>query len=155
MILNRQRRVRIPVAELNRFLGAAQRRLRVPAGAVSVALVTDAEMKKWNRAFRGKNRATDVLSFPVDGPAKTKPKQSRRARAKSPSPPPTGRYLGDVAIAPAVARQNARRFGRTFAAEMRILIVHGILHLLGYDHETDQGQMDRREARVRRDLGLA
>jgi len=82
MILNRQRRVRIPVAELNRFLGAAQRRLRVPAGAVSVALVTDAEMKKWNRAFRGKNRATDVLSFPVDGPAKTKPKQARRARAK-------------------------------------------------------------------------
>ncbi len=155
MILNRQRRVRIPVAELNRFLGAAQRRLRVPAGAVSVALVTDAEMKKWNRAFRGKNRATDVLSFPVDGPAKTKPKQSRRARAKSPSRPPTGRYLGDVAIAPAVARQNARRFGRTFSAEMRILIVHGILHLLGYDHETDQGQMDRREARVRRDLGLA
>jgi probable rRNA maturation factor len=155
MILNRQRRVRIPVAELNRFLGAAQRRLRVPAGAVSVALVTDAEMKKWNRAFRGKNRATDVLSFPVDGPAKTKPKQTRRAPAKSPSPPPTGRYLGDVAIAPAVARQNARRFGRTFSAEMRILIVHGILHLLGYDHETDQGQMNRREARVRRDLGLA
>jgi probable rRNA maturation factor len=155
MILNRQRRVRIPVAELNRFLGAAQRRLRVPAGAVSVALVTDAEMKKWNRAFRGKNRATDVLSFPVDGPAKTKPKQSRRERAKSPSLPPAGRYLGDVAIAPAVARQNARRFGRTFSAEMRILIVHGILHLLGYDHETDQGQMDRREARVRRDLGLA
>jgi probable rRNA maturation factor len=155
MILNRQRRVRIPVAELNRFLGAAQRRLRVPAGAVSVALVTDAEMKKWNCAFRGKNRTTDVLSFPVDGPAKTKPKQSRRDRAKSPSPLPTGRYLGDVAIAPAVARQNARRFGRTFSAEMRILIVHGILHLLGYDHETDQGQMDRREARVRRDLGLA
>jgi ssRNA-specific RNase YbeY (16S rRNA maturation enzyme) len=88
MILNRQRRVRIPVAELNRFLGAAQRRLRVPAGAVTVALVTDAEMKKWNRAFRGKNRPTDVLSFPVDGPAKTKPKQSRGAWPKSPSAAP-------------------------------------------------------------------
>lgn len=155
MILNRQRRVRIPVAELNRFLGAAQRRLRVPAGAVSVALVTDAEMKKWNRAFRGKNRATDVLSFPVDGPAKTKPAPSRRPRLKSSARTPTGLYLGDIAIAPAVARHNARRFGRTFSTEMRILIVHGILHLLGYDHETDQGQMDRREARVRRDLGLA
>src|SRR5271156_4470798 len=151
MILNRQRRVRIPVAELNRFLGVAQKHLRVPADAITVALVTDAEMKKWNRAFRGKNRPTDVLSFPVDGPAKPKPKESRRARPKSPSRGPAGPYLGDIAIAPAVARQNARRFGRTFSAEMRILIVHGILHLLGYDHETDQGQMDRREARVRRD----
>src|ERR1700679_939525 len=155
MILNRQRRVRIPVAELNRFLGVAQRRLRVPAGAVTVALVTAAEMKKWNRAFRGKNRPTDVLSFPVDGRAKTKPGQSRGARPKSPSPAPAAQYLGDIAIAPAVARHNARRLGRTFSVEMRILILHGILHLLGYDHETDRGQMDRREARVRRDLGLA
>jgi probable rRNA maturation factor len=155
MILNRQRRVRIPVAELNRFLGVAQRRLRVPAGAVTVALVTDAEMKKWNRAFRGKNRPTDVLSFPVDGPAKTKSKQSRGARPKSPSAAAAAQYLGDIAIAPAVARHNARRLGRTFSVEMRILILHGILHLLGYDHETDRGQMDRREARVRCDLGLA
>jgi probable rRNA maturation factor len=155
MILNRQRRVRIPVAELNRFLGVAQRRLRVPAGAVTVALVTDAEMKKWNRAFRGKNRPTDVLSFPVDGPAKTKPGQSRGARPKSPSAAAAAQYLGDIAIAPAVARHNARRLGRTFSVEMRILILHGILHLLGYDHETDRGRMDRREARVRRDLGLA
>jgi probable rRNA maturation factor len=155
MILNRQRRVRIPVAELNRFLGVAQRRLRVPAGAVTVALVTDAEMKKWNRAFRGKNRPTDVLSFPADGPAKKKPKQSRGARPKSSSPAPAAQYLGDIAIAPAVARHNARRLGRTFSVEMRILILHGILHLLGYDHETDRGQMDRREARVRCDLGLA
>ena len=63
-------------------------------------------------------------------------------------------YLGDIAIAPAVARRNALRFGRAFDHEMRILILHGILHLLGYDHETDAGQMDRREHRLRRDLGL-
>jgi len=54
-----------------------------------------------------------------------------------------------------VARSNARRFGRTFTIEMRILILHGILHLMGYDHETDEGQMERREARLRRELGLA
>jgi probable rRNA maturation factor len=155
MILNRQRRVRIPVAELNRFLGAAQKRLRVPPGAVTIALVTDREMKKWNRAFRGKNRPTDVLSFPVDGPAKTQPSHSRRARPKSPPRTPLGHYLGDIAIAPAVAQRNARHYHRAFSTEMRILILHGILHLLGYDHETDHGQMDRREARVRRDLGLA
>jgi probable rRNA maturation factor len=155
MILNRQRRVRIPVAELNRFLGAAQRRLRVPAGAVTVALVTDAEMKKWNRAFRGKNRPTDVLSFPV---RRSSPKRRARKTAAQPEASAEtgdGPYLGDIAIAPAVARENAARFGRTFETEMRILILHGILHLMGYDHETDSGQMERRERVLRRDLGIA
>ena len=64
-------------------------------------------------------------------------------------------YLGDIAIAPAIARCNARRFGRTFNDEMRILILHGVLHLMGYDHESDQGQMDRRERNLRRECGLA
>ena len=64
-------------------------------------------------------------------------------------------HLGDIAIAPAVAQRNARKFGRTFDDDMRILILHGMLHLMGYDHETDNGQMDRREQRVRRALGLA
>jgi probable rRNA maturation factor len=64
-------------------------------------------------------------------------------------------YWGDIAIAPAIARQNARRFGRALNDEMRILILHGILHLMGYDHETDNGQMERREMRLRRRLGLA
>jgi probable rRNA maturation factor len=64
-------------------------------------------------------------------------------------------YLGDIAIAPAVAKRNARRLNRSFADEMRILILHGILHLMGYDHESDEGQMDRREQRLRRELGLA
>jgi probable rRNA maturation factor len=63
-------------------------------------------------------------------------------------------YLGDVAIAPAVARQNARELGRTLDGEMKILILHGLLHLLGYDHETDHGQMELRERRLRRHLGL-
>jgi probable rRNA maturation factor len=151
MIVNRQRRVRIPAAELNRFLGLAQKRLRVPAGAVTVALVTDLEMKRWNRAFRGKNRPTDVLSFPVNDSPQPKTGARRGSQTASHS---AELYLGDVAIAPAVARANARRFGRTFAEEMRILILHGLLHLMGYDHETDQGQMDRREGRLRRELGL-
>ena len=63
-------------------------------------------------------------------------------------------YLGDIAIAPSVARRNAPAFGRTFEKEMRILILHGVLHLMGYDHETDSGQMNRREMRLRRRLGL-
>jgi probable rRNA maturation factor len=63
--------------------------------------------------------------------------------------------LGDIAIAPAVARRNALRFGRSFDQEMRMLILHGLLHLMGYDHESDSGQMERRENRLRRELGLA
>jgi probable rRNA maturation factor len=151
MIVNRQCRVRIPVQDLNRFLASAQKRLRVPNGALTVALVSDLEMKRWNRAYRGKNRPTDVLSFPLENSHRAATKSSRR-----PSPPRRAKdlYLGDIAIAPAVARKNAARFGRTFSAEMRILILHGILHLMGYDHETDQGQMERREGLLRRDLGL-
>jgi probable rRNA maturation factor len=156
MIVNRQRRVPIPITQLNRFLASAQKRLHVPAGALTVALVTDTEMKRWNRAFRGKNRPTDVLSFPVDESAKRKSKSSRPSRRKTRTVAPSaGSYWGDIAIAPAVARSNARRFGRTFPDEMRILILHGILHLMGYDHETDDGQMDRRENRLRRELRLA
>jgi probable rRNA maturation factor len=151
MIVNRQRRVRIPVQDLNRFLASAQKRLRVPTGAVTVALVSDLEMKRWNRAFRGKNRPTDVLSFPLEETPRTSKKRSRRSSTTMGANDP---YLGDIAIAPAVAQKNARRFGRTFTAEMRILILHGILHLMGYDHETDQGQMDRREGLLRRELGL-
>jgi probable rRNA maturation factor len=63
--------------------------------------------------------------------------------------------VGDIAIAPAVARRNAQRLGRTFEQEMHILALHGMLHLMGYDHETDRGEMDRQERRMRRALGLA
>ena len=63
-------------------------------------------------------------------------------------------YLGDIAISPTIARANARRHGRDLDDELRILMLHGVLHLLGYDHETDRGEMDRVEARVRRRLGL-
>ena len=155
MIQNHQRRVRVPIAELNRFFATVRKRLRIPAHAITIVLVTDPKMKAWNHAFRGKSRPTDVLSFPGDDspehrkPSTTGQRKSRRARHLEDF------YLGDIAIAPAVARSNARRFGRAFTIEMRILILHGILHLMGYDHETDQGQMDRREARLRRELGLA
>ena len=155
MIQNQQRRVRVPIAELNRFFATVCKRLRIPAGAITIVLVTDPKMKAWNRAFRGKNRPTDVLSFPGDDSPEQR-KVSKKSRRKSRAARrPADFYLGDMAIAPAVARSNARRFGRAFTVEMRILILHGILHLMGYDHETDQGQMDRREARLRRELGLA
>jgi probable rRNA maturation factor len=160
MILNRQRRVRVSVRDLNAFVSRARRALRLPATSVSVCLVTNSEIARWNRAYRGKTGATDVLSFPVDEPRRRPGSSGTRKKTDSFSPdspatpdsPPS--YLGDIAIAPEVARRNARRFGRTFGEEMRILILHGMLHLMGYDHETDAGEMDRRERRLRRALGL-
>jgi probable rRNA maturation factor len=160
MIVNRQHRVRVPVRDLGKFFARARRALRLPAGSFTVSLVTDAEMARWNRAYRGKRGPTDVLSFPAEAHQRMQRKQTAhrmiqaRKAGRILSSASSASYLGDIAIAPAVARRNARRFGRTFAEEMRILILHGMLHLMGYDHETDTGQMDRRERRLRRALGL-
>ncbi|MGA8037613.1 MAG: rRNA maturation RNase YbeY [Candidatus Acidiferrales bacterium] len=155
MILNCQREVRVSIKSLGKFLGRAQSRLRLSQDSLTVALVSNSAIARWNRSYRGKNRPTDVLSFPVQSDS---PKRPAKRTAKRPKAAPRSgedQYLGDIAIAPAVARANAARFGRTFETEMRILILHGILHLMGYDHETDTGQMERRERLLRRDLGLA
>jgi len=155
MILNRQHSVRVSVGGLDKFLKRTLRRLRLPRGALIICLVDNAEMARWNRAYRGKKGPTDVLSFPTNGAQLNVPTLAKPNRRKSVRASRSDSYLGDVAIAPAVARRNARRFGRTFDEEMRILILHGILHLMGYDHESDDGQMDRRERRLRRECGLA
>ena len=156
MILNRQRQVKISVDDLEKFSAKLRKLLKIPADAVTICLVTKTDIAKWNRAYRGKNRPTDVLSFKLDEPpAKQRVPRLSRKRTSSKSNGDISNYWGDIAIAPAIARQNARRFGRVVNDEMRILILHGILHLMGYDHETDNGQMDRREMRLRRQLGLA
>lgn len=139
MISNRQRKVRIPIRKLEQFLDLALRATRLQKESVAICFVTDAQIAKWNGAYRGKNKPTDVLSFCAE-----KEKSEKRHT-----------YLGDIAIAPAVAQRNARLYGRTLDRELRILILHGILHLMGYDHETDTGQMERREMRLRHVLGIA
>jgi probable rRNA maturation factor len=151
MIVNRQRLVRVPVGDLDKFTARACRALRLRADSFTVCLVTNAEIARWNRVYRRKKGPTDVLSFPADHTRS--PRVRRIARHDFPDHL-SDSYIGDIAIAPAVARRNARRFGRSFEDEMRILILHGILHLMGYDHETDTGRMDRREQRLRRALGL-
>jgi len=106
-------------------------------------------MARMNRAFRGKTGPTDVLSFPASPrrAARSRNPLLRRSRASN-------GFLGDVAISPQTAQRNARRFRRTLAGELRILVLHGVLHLLGYDHETDDGTMTRVETRLRRRLGI-
>ena len=110
-------------------------------GALNIAIVSDSAMRTLNRTFRGKDTPTDVLSFLPD--------------ARSPvGPGPDRRFLGDLAIARGVATRQARQFGHSVQTELRILAIHGLLHLLGYDHETDRGQMGRLENQLRQRAGL-
>jgi probable rRNA maturation factor len=150
MVVNRQRRVSVAVQPLEAFLSSVKQSLRVEQD-VSVSLVSDRAMALMNQTYRGKPGPTDVLSFPANGNA-------RGRKPRSPilhGDPHAANYLGDIAIAPETARRNARRDGRSLLFELRILILHGVLHLLGYDHETDHGAMDRIERRLRRRLGLS
>ena len=126
-VLNRQRRRRADGARLVRVLRAAAGALRV-SGEVALLLTSDAPVRRLNARYRGKDQPTDVLSFPGPG----------------------GREgLGDIVISLDTAARNAKRFGRTLPQELDILALHGFLHVLGYDHETDDGTMDRLEARLR------
>jgi probable rRNA maturation factor len=155
MILNQQRRVSVSVPALERFLSRVLGEVGLERGSLSVALVTDGQIARWNLAYRGKNRPTDVLSFATDAPARGPRKESSRGtKSKSTVSLGDDSYLGDIAIAPSVALRNASQLGRTLDQEMRILILHGVLHLMGYDHEADNGQMNRRETHLRRKLGL-
>lgn len=113
-------------------------------GDVAVALVPDARVRALNHRYRRKDAPTDVLSFPAE-PAPASPGSGRSSRAL---PPP---QLGDIVIATGVARRQAREAGHPYETELRVLALHGLLHLLGYDHEsgTDAGRMARVEARLR------
>ena len=154
MILNRQKKVRLAEQSLAKFLGEILRELNIAEAEVSVGFVSDSEIAKWNQRFRGKKGPTDVLSFP----ALSRRRVARHRRAKSLPGMQRGSgvdFLGDVAIAPETARRYAKKNGRTLDAELRVLMLHGVLHLMGYDHLTDTGQMDRIEQELRRKFGIA
>lgn len=152
MVINRQKSVRVNVHELDAFCRRASKALGLSENSATICLVSDAQIASWNKDYRGKAKATDVLSFRAFSNGQT-PRNGVR-RALKFSAPVRDNYLGDIAIAPAVARRNAREFRRGFECEVRILALHGLLHLMGYDHETDNGTMERVELRMRRKLGL-
>ena len=166
------------VARLRRWLaGVAPPAAR---GEVVVALVCDRKMRDLNRRYRGVDRATDVLSFPAttavpadagiepagiaspdgdgtdraDGAEVTGPADAAEVTRRGPAGG-IERHLGDIVIALGVARRQARAAGHPLGAELCCLALHGLLHLLGYDHERDTGQMERLERRLRRRGGLA
>jgi probable rRNA maturation factor len=119
---------------LEAFLADAARAAQLK-GSVSVMLAGDGEIRRLNREFRGKDKATDVLSFP----------QGNIGRSRA---------AGDLAISVETAAREAARRGHSLDLELRVLLLHGVLHLAGYDHETDSGEMAREEDMLRKKLGL-
>ncbi len=146
---NRQRAVRVARGPLESFLRRAKNELGLEEASLTVCLVSDAEIARMNDKFRKKKGPTDVLSFPTVARRRLvrRPRGSKQVKA--------GEYLGDIAISPATARRYAKKNGRKLSSELQVLILHGVLHLLGYDHETDRGEMDRVERKLRKRLGLA
>jgi len=139
MIANRQRRVPVQMQPLEEFAERALVEMQFPPESVGVEFISDEVMARLNWKFRKKRGPTDVLSFPADHE----------------KPSPEAQYVGDIAISPETAQRNARAGGLDFDEELRILILHGMIHLAGFDHETDNGEMEYLEARLRRRLGLA
>jgi probable rRNA maturation factor len=146
MVSNRQRRVTVAVRPLARFLERARVELGFPEESVAVQLVSDAAISRLNWTFRRKRGPTDVLSFPAHQPGGRRARPATKAAGNG--------YIGDIAISPETARRNARRDSRALPDELRLLLLHGMIHLAGYDHETDQGQMQKLETGLRRRLGL-
>jgi probable rRNA maturation factor len=125
-------------------------------GVVSVALVSDARVRALNKRYRRRDYATDVLSFPADAAPHVPPgllQATVRTRTRS-LPPSTRPYLGDIVIARGVARRQARAAGHSELTELRVLALHGLLHLMGYDHDGDAGTMARVERSLRARGGL-
>jgi probable rRNA maturation factor len=149
LIENGQRVVRVRLGPLEEFLENIVEEIGLGPECVAVRLIGNAEMARMNETYRKKKGPTDVLSFPVNedsGKPGTLRQQVRKAR---------GKFLGDIAISPTVARRNAKALGRGLPEELKVLILHGVLHLLGYDHETDRGEMERIEMQLRRKLRIA
>jgi probable rRNA maturation factor len=124
------------VRTLSRYLGRAQAAVHL-LGRVAVLLTTDKAIRRLNRQFRALDKPTDVLSFPAYALVQDKDKNA-----------------GDLAISVPTARRQAIACGHSLSTELKVLILHGLLHLAGYNHETDTGQMARRERRLRAQLGL-
>lgn len=131
MLIEFQTKKKVDIDALTGFAKKAHRAAGLK-GDVDILITSDAEMKKLNRQFRRKNKATDVISFPASAEG----------------------VSGDIAISADIADDNARRLGHSLTQEFQILLLHGMLHLAGHDHETDSGAMEGLESRLRARFGL-
>lgn len=138
-IVNRQRKIPLDLDVWQAFAERAIKVVPAEGAGVTIAFISDRAMRVLNHTWRGKAGTTDVLSFPAE--------QDEFEKLE-------GFQLGDVVISVEQAARQAAENGLTLENELQQLILHGLLHLCGYDHETDQGQMDKLEVRLRRRLGI-
>ena len=131
-VVNRQRRLQLDTEAWSSFAVRALRAIGKSEASATIAFVSNKRIRELNRQFRGIDKATDVLSFPAEEESN----------------------LGDVAVSVETAADQAKENGLSFEDEIAQLILHGLLHLSGYDHETDDGEMNRLELRLRRKLGI-
>ena len=136
MIIAESKSKNLSTRALSSFLRRARKSVGLP-GDVNVLLTADQRMRRLNRQFRQKDKPTDVLSFP----------SARLENSRE-------KYAGDLAISIEIAKRNAQRLGHSLGDEIKVLMLHGVLHLAGYDHESDDGEMARMEDHLRRKLGL-
>ena len=138
-IVNLQRKFKLEIGKLTEFANSFSSIVDEAAGkAFTIAFISDSRMKELNKLFRGKNSTTDVLSFPHE-PDEFDPDKNN---------------LGDIVISVEEAQKQAEENGLTLEGEIKQLILHGVLHLCGYDHETDNGEMNARELELREELGI-
>jgi probable rRNA maturation factor len=133
-VVNRQRRLQIDTRAWSSFAAKALAALGKSESPATIAFVSDRKIRELNRQFRGVDKATDVLSFPSGGPDESE--------------------LGDIAVSVDTAATQAKENGLKLDVEIAQLILHGLLHLSGYDHETDNGEMNRLELRLRKKLAI-
>ncbi len=131
-VVNRQRRLKLDTETWSTFAASALDAIGKSESSATIAFVSDKRIRELNRQFRGVDKATDVLSFPAEEEFN----------------------LGDVAVSVDTAAVQAKENGLTLEGEIAQLILHGLLHLCGYDHETDNGEMNRLELKLRRRLGI-
>jgi len=181
MVLNRQSEVAISLPGVRRFVRRLRGALELDGRAFNVCFVGNREIERLNATYRGKRRATDVLAFPDEERTSVKRfglrrlasafdvggtglrkvrvqrpvRREKKERKQAPALQEFSGFLGDIVISAHTARRNARAEGNSTANEIRWLIVHGLLHLLGYDHETDVGEMTALELSLRDHLGIA
>ena len=136
-VVNRQRKIAVDIERWQAFSERALKSIRKSVSDATIAFVSDRQMKDLNKRFRNINRSTDVLSFPAE--------EAGAAASTN---------LGDIAVSLERATTQAEENGLTLEIEIAQLILHGLLHLCGYDHETDQGEMNRLELQLRRKLGI-
>jgi len=146
-VVNRQRKIKISTKDWLSFANLVMDKIDETKGkSLTVAFVSDKKMLELNSFFRGKKLTTDVLSFPSE--------QDEFEVSAEPSASENGHYIGDIVISLEQAQRQAVENNLDFETELKQLILHGILHLCGYDHEIDDGEMNRRELELRDKLDI-